>query len=224
MYSVLIVEDDVSIRQLIKYDLEQANFDVDTASDGYEGFKMVYEKEYDIVILDLMMPRINGIDFCKRVRKEGFDFYVIMLTAMDEETTKLSGFESGADDYITKPFTPSLLMARINAGLRRLPKSDERNHFGNIEIHPESLTISCSDETVHLTVKEFELMVYLIKNTGKLISRNQLLQDLWGFAYDGDTRIIDVHISRLRHCLKGSNVRIVTKRGVGYKIEVLHSA
>ncbi len=218
MGKILFVEDDVSIRRLVKIALNSENFDVEYAENGLEGWDKIEGNKYDIILLDIMMPKLDGVSLCKRIRAGGIDSYIIMLTAMDDEESKLIGFESGADDYITKPFSPNLLVARINAGLRRVSHDQQVIQYQDIVIDPQKLTIKCNNQTSNLTVKEFELLIYLLKRRGKYISRNQLLTDLWGFSYDGDTRIIDVHISKLRQYLKLSQAAIITKRGIGYMI------
>ncbi len=220
MPRILIIEDERSIQRMIEYDLKQLNYDVDTALDGFEGYKKASTALYDVILLDLMLPNMNGMDICKKLRSEGNSAYIIMLTAVDDEYNKIQGFEVGADDYVTKPFSPRELTARIKAGLRRqgAMKHTDTLHYHDLTIIQSSYEVFLGKEKIDLTLKEFELLVYLVVNKGKALSRDQLLNNLWGFSYDGDSRVVDVHIFKLREKVDPNNQFIKTVRGIGYKI------
>jgi len=220
MPRILIIEDEKSIQRMIEYDLKQLNYDVDTALDGFEGYKKASSSIYDVILLDLMLPNMNGMDICKKLRSEGNNTYIIMLTAVDDEYNKIQGFEIGADDYVTKPFSPRELMARIKAGLRRQGglKNTDTIHYNDWTIIQSSYEVFIGTEKIDLTLKEFELLLYLVINKGKALSRDQLLNNLWGFSYDGDSRVVDVHIFKLREKLDPKAESIKTVRGIGYKL------
>lgn len=220
MPMILIIEDEKSIQRMIEYDLKQLDYEVDTAFDGLEGYKKASKMQYDVILLDLMLPTMNGMDICRKLRSEGNNTYIIMLTAIDDEYNKIQGFEYGADDYVTKPFSPRELTARIKAGLRRqgITNNQDTIHYGILTIIQSSYEVFKDDQKVELTLKEFELLVYLVQNRGKVLSRDQLLNTLWGFSYDGDSRVVDVHIFKLREKVDPENNYIKTVRGVGYKV------
>jgi len=165
---------------------------------------------------------MDGIEICKRLREENNDDYIIMLTARDDEIDKIIGLESGADDYMTKPFSPREVLARINAGLRRQKKTTNESNIialNDVYLDLNRHELYVNEQLVPLTHKEFELLLFLLKNKSIALSRDILLETLWGFEYDGDTRIVDVHIFKLREKLAGSKVSIITKRGLGYMLE-----
>ncbi len=221
MARILIIEDEKSIQRMIEYDLKQMGYEVDSSMDGLVGYKMASSTIYDVILLDLMLPSMNGMDICKKLRSDGISSYIIMLTAVDDEYNIIQGFEVGADDYVTKPFSPRELTARIKAGLRRRvvnKNNDDVLHYGDISVTQSSYEVLQSENKVDLTLKEFELLVYLINNKGKALSRNQLLTNLWGFSYDGDSRVVDVHVFKLREKLDPKAEFIKTVRGVGYKL------
>jgi two-component system alkaline phosphatase synthesis response regulator PhoP len=188
--------------------------------DGFEGYKKASTSLYDVILLDLMLPNMNGMDICRKLRKEGNNAYIIMLTAVNDEYNIIQGFEEGADDYVTKPFSPRELTARIKAGLRRhgVSKNEDILHYGEITVIQSSYEVMLGTKKVDVTLKEFELLVYLILNKGKALSRDQLLTNLWGFSYDGDSRVVDVHVFKLREKLDPKAEFIKTVRGVGYKL------
>ncbi len=222
MAKILVVEDELSIQKLLSYDLTHAGFNVDTAIDGKEGYDLAMNGNYDLIVLDLMLPGLDGIEVCKKLRRENNNVYIIMLTAKDEEIDKITGLDSGADDYMTKPFSPREVLARINALLRRKENKLKEElsivHNGmKLDLNRHELYIK--NQLVPLTNKEYELLLFLLKNKSVALSRDVLLETLWGFEYDGDTRIVDVHIFKLREKLAGSNVSIITKRGLGYMLE-----
>ncbi|NLG81524.1 MAG: response regulator transcription factor [Bacilli bacterium] len=225
MAKILVIEDELSIQKLLTYDLTQAGYEVDNAYDGLSGLKKAQENEYDLIILDLMLPKLDGLEICKQLRKENNDVYIIMLTARDDEIDKIIGLESGADDYMTKPFSPREVLARVKAGLRRQKLNSTEEHtitLGNLMIDLNRHEVFVKGRLIPLTRKEFDLLLFLIKNKGIALSRDVLLETLWGFEYDGDTRIVDVHIFKLREKLVNSNVVIVTKRGIGYMLEEVY--
>ncbi len=220
MAKVLIIEDETSITRMIEYDLKQLGYDVNSELDGLKGYNKASKNIYDVILLDLMLPSMNGMDICKKLREEGNDSYIIMLTALDDEYNKIQGLEIGADDYITKPFSPRELSARIKAGLRRKVLSDTNDilYYQNLKIIQSSYEVFQGDKKIELTLREFELLVYLLINKGKALSRDQLLTNLWGFSYDGDSRVVDVHIFKLREKIDPIAEYLKTVRGIGYKL------
>ncbi len=220
MARILIIEDEKSIQRMVEYDLKQMGYEVESALDGFEGYKKASTSIYDVILLDLMLPNMNGMDICKKLRDEGNNSYIIMLTAVDDEYNIVHGFDVGADDYVTKPFSPRELTARIKAGLRRqgVSKNEDVLHYEDITVIQSSYEVLQGKDKVDLTLKEFELLVYLIINKGKALSRDQLLTNLWGFSYDGDSRVVDVHVFKLREKLDPHAEFIKTVRGIGYKL------
>ena len=220
MPKILIIEDEKSIQRLIEYDLTQLGYEVDSAFDGYEGYKKASSMAYDAILLDLMLPSMNGMDICKKLRDRGNSAYIIMLTAMDDEFSKIKGFDLGADDYITKPFSPRELAARVKAGLRRQKSNIIKDtlYYNDLKIVLSSYEVFKGEINIKLTLKEFELLSYLVQNKGKALSRDQLLTKLWGFSYDGDSRVVDVHIFKLREKIDPKAECLKTVRGIGYKL------
>ncbi|MFD1707633.1 response regulator transcription factor [Siminovitchia sediminis] len=233
MEKILVVEDEPSIATLLKYNLEKSGFRVSTASDGQKGLEMAMEDRPDLMILDLMLPGMDGMDICKTLRQEKVDIPILMLTARDDEFDKVLGLELGADDYLTKPFSPREVVARVRAILRRTKSSAEQSvpvdqhaepklELGRLVIYPERYEALLDGEKIELTPKEFELLLYLANNEGKVLSRTQLLDAIWNYDFVGDSRIVDVHISNLREKIEEDTRRplyIKTIRGFGYKME-----
>ncbi len=223
--TILIVEDEPSIVMLLKYNIEKSGFLTDVADNGEEAVKKSREKKYDLIVLDLMLPKMDGMTVCKTIRKDENKVPILMLTAKDEEYDKISGLEMGADDYLTKPFSPRELIARIHAILRRTgakESSSDLIEIGDVKINLEQYTVYLRDEEIELTRKEYELLVYLAKNQNKTLSREQLLSSVWDFDFVGDTRIVDVQIGHLREKLEKNTKNpeyIKTIRGFGYKLE-----
>lgn len=224
---VLIIEDEEHISELIKYNLEASGYQVVAAYDGEEGLKAVFEHRPDLVILDLMLPKMDGISVCNKVRnnKDTEDIPIIMLTAKSSETDKIIGLEIGADDYITKPFSVRELQARIKTVLRRTKTTVTAQDSGiikveDIEIDLDKHEIRRGEDKYVLTLKEFQLLKMLAENRGKVLTRNFLLDEIWGYDYFGETRTVDVHIRHLRAKIDDENNGnlIETVRGVGYKI------
>lgn len=232
---VLVVDDEQSILTLLQYNLEQAGYQVLTAMDGEQGRNMALEDEFDFIILDLMLPKLDGIEVCKQLRQERVPTPILMLTAKDDEFDKILGLELGADDYMTKPFSPREVVARVKAILRRtesqpiIEKATSNNIGGegkiivkDLTIYPEQFEALFQGELLELTPKEFELLVHLTKHKGKVLTRDQLLSAVWNYDFAGDTRIVDVHISHLREKIEPNTkkpIYIKTIRGLGYKLE-----
>ncbi|MGM0602638.1 MAG: response regulator [Bacillota bacterium] len=223
MEKILVVDDEKHIRDLIKFNLDKAGYEVLTAADGKEALKIL-NSNIDLIVLDLMLPEIDGLEVCRRMRadKEVKNIPIIMLTAKGEEVDKILGLEMGADDYMTKPFSPRELTARIKAIFRRLSQMNTLDKFeeeifeeGNIQIDTARHEVRVSGKKISLTPKEFELLRYLIINKGRVLSRDLLLEKIWGYEYAGDTRTVDVHVRRLRKKIKKDYIETV--RGVGYK-------
>jgi two-component system alkaline phosphatase synthesis response regulator PhoP len=224
---ILIVEDEAHISELIKYNLEASGYQVFAAYDGEAGLKAVFEHKPDLVILDLMLPKMDGITVCNKIRnnKDTEDISIIMLTAKSSEMDKIIGLEIGADDYITKPFSVRELQARIKTVLRRTKVTVTTQNSGiirieDIEIDLDKHEVRRADEKYLLTLKEFQLFKMLSENRGKVLTRNLLLDEIWGYDYFGETRTVDVHIRHLRAKIDDENNGnlIETVRGVGYKV------
>ncbi|MDZ5254216.1 response regulator transcription factor [Clostridium sp. LIBA-8841] len=221
---VLIVDDEEHIRELIKFNLKKEGYDTAVAVNGTEALKIIKESKFDLILLDLMLPEIDGLEVCKEIRRneETADIPVMMITAKGEEFDKVLGLELGADDYITKPFSIRELMARIKALLRRSNVKKEENitKFGDIVVNFQTREVTKESKNVELTLKEFELLKLLIKNKGNILTRELLLDKIWGYEYIGETRTVDVHIRHLRKKIESDDKNpqyIQTIRGVGYK-------
>lgn len=224
MHKLLVVDDEAKIREVIREYAEVNDFEVTEAEDGMVAVSLCKLHSYDIIVMDIMMPRLDGFSACKEIRKTK-NIPIIMLSARSEEYDKLFGFELGIDDYVTKPFSPKELIARINAVLARhsAKKPTETPDiltFGGLEINIPARTVLVDGEKIELTPKEYELLFYLIENKNIALTRDQLLSDIWGYDFFGDDRTIDTHIKNLRNNLGDYRDYIVTLRGVGYKFEV----
>jgi two-component system alkaline phosphatase synthesis response regulator PhoP len=240
MKKVLLVDDETSIVTLLAFNLEKDGYEVTTATDGAEGYRLAISNPFDFIILDLMLPSMDGMDICKRLRQEKFDTPIMILTAKDDELEKIIGLELGADDYMTKPFSPREVLARMKAILRRTNKAvpaegaptvqqeptedqTEKIEVGEITIFPQLYEVHVAGELIEITPKEFELLLYMAKRANRILSREQLLNAIWNFDYAGETRIVDVHISHLREKIEKDTKNpqyIRTVRGFGYKFEV----
>ena len=221
---VLIVDDEEMIRNVLKEYVEFEGNEAYEAADGMEAVRLCKDNDYDVVLMDVMMPRLDGFSAVKEIRKFK-DIPVIMLSARGEEYDKLFGFEIGADDYVTKPFSPKEVMARINAVTKRraAAKAEAGNEilkFEGLEIDMAGRNVYVDGEKAELTPKEYELLFYLVRNKGIALTREKLLYDVWGFDFYGDDRTVDTHIKMLRGNLKEYRKFIVTLRGLGYKFEV----
>jgi DNA-binding response OmpR family regulator len=222
---VLLVEDEPRVADFINRGLRAENHGVTVASSGSEGVDLAKTGEFDVIVLDLMLPDMHGYDVCQRLRLEGDHTPILMLTAMDAVEDKIKGLKAGADDYLTKPFAPKELSARIRALLRRIrpvQPGHERLVFGDLEVIPEEGKVVKAGEEVHLTKTEFRLLCELALNRGKVFSREELLDRVWEYDYFGDGRLVDVHIRRLRTKVEvdPANPRhVVTVRGLGYRLQ-----
>ncbi|KRN08657.1 response regulator YycF [Liquorilactobacillus mali] len=228
MKKILVVDDEKPISDIVKFNLTKEGFDVYTAFDGQEAVEQVEEIVPDLILLDIMLPKMDGLEVAREVRKK-YDMPIIMVTAKDAEIDKVLGLELGADDYVTKPFSNRELVARVKANLRRqtaasasAQNEEEKNNeitIGDLTIHPEAYMVSKRDEKIELTHREFELLYYLAKHIGQVMTREHLLQTVWGYDYFGDVRTVDVTVRRLREKIEDNPSRpiwLVTRRGVGY--------
>ncbi|RND59519.1 response regulator YycF [Lacticaseibacillus paracasei] len=225
---ILVVDDEKPISDIVKFNFDKEGYDVVTAYDGEEALKKVEAESPDLILLDLMLPKIDGLEVARQIRKE-HDTPIIMLTAKDSEIDKVLGLELGADDYVTKPFSNRELVARVKANLRRTAsfnaasnEEDEANkelEVGDLTIHPDAYTVSKRGENIELTHREFELLHYLARHLGQVMTREHLLQTVWGYDYFGDVRTVDVTVRRLREKIEDNPSHpewLVTRRGVGY--------
>lgn len=235
MQRILIIEDEPNIRELVLYNLGQNGYEGLAAEDGLQGLDIARSEQPDLILLDIMLPGKNGYDICKELRAEGCKIPIIMLTAKNEEIDKVLGLEFGADDYISKPFGIRELMARIKAVLRRYENSPEQDSasngsgtasgagitIGDLNINVDRHEVRLGGKPVELTLKEFDLLRILAENRGRVMTRDQLLDKVWGFEYIGETRTVDVHVRYLRKKLGDEDNEgkyIQTVRGVGYKM------
>ncbi|MCS0789029.1 response regulator YycF [Cytobacillus firmus] len=224
---ILVVDDEKPIADILQFNLKKEGYDVVCAYDGNDALDKVEEIKPDLILLDIMLPQRDGIEVCREVRKK-YDMPIIMLTAKDSEIDKVLGLELGADDYVTKPFSTRELIARVKANMRRhqqiaskAEEEDESNEIevGSLIIHPDAYVVSKRGETIELTHREFELLHYLAKHIGQVMTREHLLQTVWGYDYYGDVRTVDVTVRRLREKIEDNPSHptwIVTRRGVGY--------
>ena len=218
---ILLVDDEPHIIELAQLYLQQEGFRVDSAGDGLAALERVRVQPPALLVLDLMLPKLDGWEVCKRIREES-DLPILMLTARDEDIDKILGLEYGADDYMTKPFNPRELVARVKAILRRAGARHAGDgsplHVGNLMIDPARHVVTVDGRPVSLRAKEFDLLLALVENEGIVLSREKLLDLVWGFDFYGQTRTVDVHVAHLRHKLAGSTAQIETVWGVGYKL------
>jgi two-component system, OmpR family, response regulator VicR len=226
---IYVVEDEKPIADIIQFNLEKEGYSVECIHDGSEAIQKALSSPPDLMLLDLMLPGADGIEVCRQVRQR-YQFPIIMLTAKDSELDKVLGLEMGADDYVTKPFSNRELLARIKANLRRTQTLKQANaeeekkgtlNVGEISIDPNSFVVTKKGQTVDLTHREFELLLYLTKHVNQVLTREHLLQSVWGYDYFGDVRTVDVTIRRLREKIEddpGAPQYIITRRGIGYTI------
>ena len=219
---ILLVDDEPSITELARMYFERDGFRIQEAADGESALEAVVKHKPALIVLDVMLPKVDGFDVCRRLRSAGNDVPIIMLTARDEDIDKILGLELGADDYLTKPFNPRELVARVKAILRRSESKkdsdDKPIHRGDLTIDPATREARLSSRILDLRAQEFDLLLTLAESPGRVFSREQLLQLAWGFDYYGQTRTVDVHIAHLRKKLEGGSVKIETVTGVGYKL------
>lgn len=217
---IVVVDDEEPIRQLATLYLEKEGFQVTCASDGPEALELVRRQSPALVVLDLMLPTIDGFEVCRRLRHAS-DVPILMLTARDEDVDKIVGLELGADDYLTKPFNPREMVARVKAILRRYESGQRAGptlRFGGLTVDKQRREAHAGDKELGLRTKEFELLVAFLENAGIVLSREHLLDLVWSYDFYGETRTVDVHVQHLRQKLGGSGVGILTVRGVGYKL------
>ncbi|MCI6609987.1 MAG: response regulator transcription factor [Ezakiella sp.] len=218
---VYVVDDEKTITDIVKFNLEKEGFEVNTYPNGNEALEAVYEKPCDLMLLDVMMPGLGGFEVLKTLRKT-YTFPILMLTAKEEEVDKVLGLELGADDYIVKPYSMRELIARVKANLRRVQTpniSGDMQKYGDLVVDSGKYEATIDGESVNLTSREFELLKYLADNQGQVFTREQLLQEVWGYEYFGDIRTVDVTIRRLREKIENPGEEpkyIITKRGIGY--------
>ncbi|KRM19717.1 two-component response regulator [Ligilactobacillus hayakitensis DSM 18933 = JCM 14209] len=228
MKKILVVDDEKPISDIVKFNLTKEGYEVYTAYDGQEALDKVEEIQPDLILLDLMLPKVDGLEVAREVRKT-HDMPIIMVTAKDSEIDKVLGLELGADDYVTKPFSNRELIARVKANLRRqstveskVTVDEEKETditIKELTIHPNEYTVSKNDKRIELTHREFELLYYLARHLGQVMTREHLLQTVWGYDYFGDVRTVDVTVRRLREKIEDNPSRptwLVTRRGVGY--------
>lgn len=223
MSRILVVDDEKMIRNVVREYAEFEGDEVSEAADGMEAVEICRKNDYDIIIMDVMMPRLDGFSACKEIRKIK-EIPVIMLSARGEEYDKLFGFEIGIDDYVVKPFSPKELMARVRAVIKRNTKSSEKTDIIKIEgleINIPSRDVIVDGKRISMTPKEYDLLFYLVKNKNLALTREKLLEDVWGYDFYGDDRTVDTHIKMLRNSLGEYRKFIVTLRGMGYKFEAL---
>lgn len=207
---ILLAEDDKQMQKILKIYLENEGYEVRVASDGEEGLGFVTEEEFDLVILDWMMPKMDGVTLCREIRQMNLPVKIIMLTAKNSSTDELRGLIAGADDYISKPFDISVLLVRI----KKMIKSEKILAFDQLTLNPETHEVKIISDIINLTKKEYDLLHYFMQNKNIILTREQLLAHVWGMNYEGDIRTVDTHVKRLRK--KIGNHYIVTKVGIGY--------
>ena len=218
---ILVVDDESRMRKLVKDFLQREGYSVLEAGDGMEAMDIFYEQKIDLVILDVMLPRMDGWQTCREIRRDS-TVPIIMLTARSEERDELQGFELGVDEYISKPFSPKILVARVGALLKRIYGTDaeEKMEAGGIELDKAAHQVQVDGKSIDLSYKEFELLTYFLENQGIALSREKILNNVWNYDYFGDARTIDTHVKKLRNKLGDKGNYIKTIWGMGYKFEV----
>ena len=220
MFKILVVDDEVKIREVIKTYAEFEGHTVFEAGDGLEAIEMCKSQDFDVIVMDIMMPRLDGFSSYKEIKKNK-DIPVLMLSARGEEYDKLFGFEIGIDDYVVKPFSPKELMARLNVIVKRHQKTIENEvlNFEGLSIDLDGRVVVVDGDKVDMTPKEYELLVFLVTNENIALSRDKLLNKVWGYDFYGDDRTVDTHIKMLRNSIKDYRKFIITVRGIGYKFD-----
>ncbi|MBT3322311.1 MAG: response regulator transcription factor [Anaerolineae bacterium] len=221
---ILLVDDEASIIQLAQLYLEREGFRIASASDGEAALKAVSAQAPALIVLDVMLPKLDGFEVCRRLRAEDNPVAILMLTARDDDIDKIVGLELGADDYLTKPFNPRELVARVKAILRRDARASKLDsviiHLANLSIDAASREVHIGEKSIDLRAKEFDLLYTLAENRGRVLSREKLLELAWGFDFYGQTRTVDVHVAHLRKKMGNCKVKIETVTGIGYKLVV----
>ncbi|WP_439818021.1 response regulator transcription factor [Weissella paramesenteroides] len=235
MTKVLVVDDEPSLQTLLTYNLKKSGFDVVSAVDGKQALDIIHEQKIDIVLLDIMLPEESGVDVTRELRAEKNQIPIIMLTALDDEIDKVVGLEIGADDYVTKPFSPREVIARVHAVLRRFSQKTQTEKeqsvkhsqsYGHLTIDFDKMVVQFDGEIVKLTPKEYELLAYMAEREGRVLSRETILDGVWGYEFSGpDTRMVDMHLSHLRDKIEldpKHPVYLKTVRGFGYRFDRSH--
>lgn len=221
---LLVVDDEINILELLSFNLQKEGYEVDTAADGETALQMYIKNKYDLIVLDRMLPGMDGCDILRKIRNADMDIPVIMLTAKSEEPDKLLGFDLGADDYVTKPFSMMEFKARVRALLKRNvreePSGQQNFLLGDLSVDYDNYKVAVAGEKVPLTLKEFELLKLLTQNQSKVFSRESILEKIWGYEYYGETRTVDVHIRTLRKKIGDFGKYIQTVHGVGYSFDL----
>jgi len=225
---ILIVEDDLTVVKTLESEMKQAGLEVDVASDGKLGFALALTTDYDVIVLEIVLPKMDGLTLCRKLRDRNIDAHILMLSARADEFDRILGLETGADDYMGKPFSPREVMAKIKAVLRRRDK-EMNQHLGiadsgylqykNVTIDLNRFEVKIAGDLLELTLKEYELLTFMIRNKGRVLSREILLDNLWGLSFHGGTRVVDVQMCKLRDKLNKYGILIKTVRGVGYLLE-----
>lgn len=219
-YKILVVEDDNQIQELIVEFLSSQGYQVDMANDGVEGYEKFKKDKYDLVILDVMMPKLNGYSLCKMIKKLNKEVSIIFLTALDDEESEIKGFDLDADDYISKPFSFNILVKRVEAVLKRKNKEEKNEdilEFEGLKLDLEKFKSYVDDEEIELTLKEFNILKLMLASYPKVVSREKLIEKIWGYEYFGDTRVIDAHMKNIRKKIKKDYIKTI--KGVGYVLE-----
>jgi two-component system alkaline phosphatase synthesis response regulator PhoP len=218
--NICLIEDEISIAKLLMYDLKNAGYTVTHFANGVDAKFGINTQKFDVFIVDWMIPQLSGIELVKMIRHSKSEAIILMLTAKDEESDVLEAFEAGVDDYIRKPFSPRELLARLSAHVRKHQTNDQKLiSYHDVECNLLTRELFVNQQLVSCTKKEFDLMAYLLSNANIVLTRDDILNELWNFDYDGDTRIVDVHIFKLRTKLESSSLTIESKRGVGYVLQ-----
>jgi len=226
---ILVVEDEMSIQRILEFEIGQAGFEVDLAADGSTGFEKAKMGKYDVIILDVMLPKKDGFTVCRELREQNINTHIILLSARDAEFDRVLGLDTGADDYMVKPFSVREVVSKIKAVMRRkenmeksveLPISDSRKLiYKSLVVNLDKFEVKVDGKLLEFTLKEFELLTFMIQNKGRALSRDMLLDKLWGMTFYGETRVVDVHVFKLREKLKAYDISFKTVRGVGYLLE-----
>jgi DNA-binding response OmpR family regulator len=222
---ILLVDDEPSIIQLSRMYLEREGFRIELVKDGEAALVSVAREQPALVVLDVMLPKLDGFEVCRRLRAMNSSTAILMLTARDEDIDKILGLELGADDYLTKPFNPRELVARVKAILRRAERQADDStpiHLGDLTVDPARREVRLASKSLELRTQEFDLLLALAQHRGLVLSREQILQKAWGFDFYGQTRTVDVHVAHLRRKIEASSVKIETVTGVGYKLVISH--
>lgn len=218
--NICLIEDEISIAKLLMYDLKNAGYTVTHYANGVDAKFGINTQKFDVFIVDWMIPQLSGIELVKMIRHLKGEAIILMLTAKDEESDVLEAFEAGVDDYIRKPFSPRELLARLSAHVRKHQTNDQKLiSYHDVECNLLTRELFVNQQLISCTKKEFDLMAYLLSNANIVLTRDDILNELWNFDYDGDTRIVDVHIFKLRTKLESSSLTIESKRGVGYVLQ-----